>query len=140
MILRSTIDLSIFTRIHGRKASIISFSFWDSISQTQVQAFFNFKTEPNNFFNTNMFMLKQHEYVLELFTKWTFGEPIPTRRTVSHSCEHSSNRFLVIKKSFLILNEISFFKYNYLFPNQWFYCTPIEDEDHLIYDRNLTRS
>ena len=56
MILRSTIDLSIFTRIHGRKASIISFSFWDSISQTQVQAFFNFKIEPNNFFNTNMFL------------------------------------------------------------------------------------
>ena len=109
MILRSAIDLSIFTRIHGRKASLISFSFWDSISQTQVQAFFNFKTEPNNFFNTNMFMLKQHEYVLELVTKWTFGEPIPTCRTVSHSGEHLSNRFLVIKKSFLILNEISFF-------------------------------
>ena len=99
----SVIDLLICTRIHGRDASIISFSFWDSISQTQVQAFFNFKIEPNNFLNTNMFKLKQHEYVLELVTKRTFGEPIPTCRTVSHSGEHLSNRFLVINKSFFNL-------------------------------------
>ena len=127
------IDRCIFTRIHGREASIISFSFWDSISQTQVQAFFNFKIEPNDFLNTNMFKLKQHEHVLELVTKRTFGEPIPIWRTVSHSGEHLSNRFLVINKSFLILNEISFFKLLFILKITVILYL-IENEDRLIYD------